>query len=158
MERAQQGQKIDTTRLCLLPPGQGFRIRRTRLSDASSLRRGAIADDGSRRAQKVYDPGQDVRPKIGSAVCQEGVMLRWCALLVVRDDEERSIRRFIDVRNDTDGAVPEGGGSLGLVDKSFLRVRVASELGREEFQGNSASEVQILGILDDTHASSPSFS
>ena len=55
--------------------------------------------------------------------------------------------------DDADVVVLEGGGGLGLVDESLLGFGVAGEIGREELQCDGAVELEVLGFVDDTHAS-----
>jgi hypothetical protein len=45
----------------------------------------------------------------------------------------------------------EGGGGTGLAAESFKRLCVSGQIVGQEFQGNKATELGILGLINHTH-------
>jgi len=62
--------------------------------------------------------------------------------------------------NVVDGAnvgMIEGRGSLGFAPKASESMRIASDIGREEFQGDAAVEADVLGLIDHAHSAAAEF-
>jgi hypothetical protein len=56
-----------------------------------------------------------------------------------------------DLVNGADLRVIERGGRPRLTAKTFQRLRVLGQIVREEFQGDEATEIGVLGFVDNTH-------
>jgi hypothetical protein len=58
---------------------------------------------------------------------------------------------LVYVVHDTDVRMLQGGGCLGLMDKTFFGFRIADEFRRKKFQGNRSVKAEVLGFVDNTH-------
>src|SRR4029079_13499757 len=57
-----------------------------------------------------------------------------------------------------DVGMVEGAGSARLTTEALEHVRIGAHLGGEELDGYHASEVQVLGSVDDAHTAATYFS
>jgi hypothetical protein len=55
--------------------------------------------------------------------------------------------------DDADVLMVERRGCFGLVNETLLGFRVSREIGREELQGDRAVELEVLGFVNNAHAS-----
>ncbi len=62
---------------------------------------------------------------------------------------------LINLINRADVGMIERGGGSGLALEALERLRVFSQLFRQELEGNGPAEFQILGLVDDAHAPAP---
>ena len=76
-------------------------------------------------------------------------------LVAGHGDEQLLILGLADLINRTDVRIVEGGGRPGFKDESLSRLGVQRPLRRQELQGNRPVELDVLGLIDDTHAAPP---
>jgi hypothetical protein len=57
----------------------------------------------------------------------------------------------------TDVGMIDGGGGAGFPFEAFARHAVAGRFLREKFEGDFAAKFQVLGALDDAHATAAEF-
>ena len=62
-----------------------------------------------------------------------------------------------DVVNGADVGMVESGGGLGFALEAAESLRVSGDLVGQELQGDEAAELNVLGLVDDTHAAAAEF-
>jgi hypothetical protein len=62
---------------------------------------------------------------------------------------------FPDLVDDADIRVGERRGRLGLDEEALLELRRVHEMGRQELEGDTALELEVLGLVDDAHPAGP---
>jgi hypothetical protein len=73
-------------------------------------------------------------------------------------DDERMAALFADFVDGTDIGMIQRGSSLGFVLEALKSLRILCDAVGKKFQGNEAAELDIFGLVDDTHTPPPSFS
>ena len=69
--------------------------------------------------------------------------------------DKRAAIGFIDVENRRDVGMLDGSGGPGFLDESLLAVFVLSKVLGEEFEGDLALQLGVLGEVDRAHATLP---
>jgi hypothetical protein len=72
--------------------------------------------------------------------------------------DERLPVLVVDFVDGADVRVIQRGGSFGFALKAAQRLRIFRYLHGQEFEGNKPAELDILGLVDDTHAATAEFS
>ena len=68
----------------------------------------------------------------------------------LHDDEGRAFE-FVDLVNHSDMRMLEFGSGFGLLDETAFPLGVGDELGKEDFDGHLAVEIQVDGAIYDPH-------
>ena len=69
-------------------------------------------------------------------------------------DEHLPAIALADLVDGADVGVVEDGGRLGLVDEALAGLGVVGELQGQELEGHGAAELEVVGLIDDSHAAS----
>jgi len=72
--------------------------------------------------------------------------------VVRHDDKQLAIGSLADFVNRANVIMIEGRGGFGFVDEALLFLLGMAEMWREKFEGDEAVELQVLGFVDDAHA------
>ena len=68
--------------------------------------------------------------------------------------DKRAAIVFADFMNCADTGMVQSGSSVRLALEAHQRLRVLDNVIRKKFQSNKASELQVLGFIDDAHSAS----
>ena len=73
--------------------------------------------------------------------------------MVGHDDKDLPVVGFADIMNDADILMVQCGRGSGFVDKAVFCFGFSGQIGREELQGDGAVKLEVLGLVNNTHAS-----
>jgi hypothetical protein len=101
--------------------------------------------------QPLGDLGGDVEGAVERQGAAGDLLLQRLPGVVGHGHEHPAVRGLVDLVDDADVGVLEAGDRLRLLQEARARQGVARQLGGDELDGDLPAELQILGLVDDTH-------